>query len=139
MPLLLEHIDAISRKKQRDVLFLTFHPKNWSIFDEEIYDYQKDKRRKKVLKWFDKHGIPWQMCGPQASENGFSSYLGEIYIDVPYDENNPQYQRIIKYLENPDGTMRDEHIGFYYMTFEQAMVNAHHDKPGYWEKWAEEF
>ena len=27
MPMLIEHIDAIVRKKQRDVLYVTFHPK----------------------------------------------------------------------------------------------------------------
>ena len=27
MPMLIEHIDAIARKKQRDVLYLTFHSK----------------------------------------------------------------------------------------------------------------
>ena len=26
MPMLIEHIDAIARKKQRDVLYVTFHP-----------------------------------------------------------------------------------------------------------------
>jgi hypothetical protein len=29
-------------------------------------------------------------------------YQGQIYIDVPFDENDSQYQKLVGYLENPD-------------------------------------
>lgn len=140
MPMLIEHIDAIARKKKRGVLFLCFNPEYQGINDNSWldYDFKKDVRRKNVLKWFDKHGIAWQMCGQFASETSFCSYLGEIYIDVPYDENDQQYQMVRDYLENPDGTMRDKNVRFYYVPLEAAMKNAHHDEPGFWDKWAEE-
>jgi len=145
MPMLIKHIDAIAREKKRDVLFVCFHPKNWGIYEDGTsmdwleYDHNQDKRRDEVIAWFDEHHIPWQKCGPEASESGFRSYLGEIYIDVPFDENDPQYQIVCEYMENPDGIMRDENIRFYYLPLERAMKNAHHDEPGFWEDWAEKF
>ena len=140
MPMLIEHIDAIARKKQRDVLFIYFHPENWGNHDVgDNYDYKQDTRRTEVLSWFDTHGIAWQRCGPVASETSFRSYLGEIYIDIPFDENNPQYQLARDYLENADGTMRDDNVRFYCLPLEVAMRNVHHDEPGFWDKWAETF
>ncbi len=150
MPKLIEHIDAIARKKQCAVLFIEFHPEKWGDYANEMedgecddswrdYEYRVDQRREKVLAWLDENVISWQECGPVANEQGFRSYLGEIYIDVPYDENNPQYRLVRDYLENPDGTMRDESIRFYCLPLEVAMKNAHHDEPGFWEKWAEKF
>lgn len=142
MPQLIEHIDAIARKKQRGVLYVEFHPENWGSFENDFwcgYDYQGDKRRKTFLAWLDRNGISWQKCGPFASENGFRSYLGEIYLDVPFDESNADYQRVRDYLENPDGTLRDDNVRFYYLTLEYAMKNAHHDEPGFWDRWAENF
>ena len=48
-------------------------------------------------------------------------YLGNIYIDVAFDENDPQYQLVRKYLENPDGTPRNKRVRFYYLPLEHAM------------------
>lgn len=66
-------------------------------------------------------------------------YLGNIYIDVPFDESDSKYQLVREYLEKPDGTPRDERVRFYYLPLEIAMKNAHHDEPGFWDKWAETF
>lgn len=138
MPMLIEHIDAIARKKQRTVLYIIFHPA--TVYEDwGSYNFAKDPNRKRVMSWLKKHNIEWQECGEIASENCICSYLGQIYIDVPFDENEPQYRLIRDYLENPDGTMRDEQVGFCYLPLEHAMENAHHDEPGFWEKWAETF
>jgi len=138
MPQLIEYIDAIARKKQRDALLIQFHPENIeeALFE---YDHNKDKRRKKVLAWLNKNKIIWQECAPVASEDGFCSYIGDVYIDVPYDENDPQYQLVRNYLENPDGSLRDKNVRFCFLPLEYAMKNAHHDEPGFWERWAENF
>jgi len=133
MPMIVEYIDAIARKKQRGVLLLKFHPENLGEAFFE-YDYKKDKRRKKVLSWLRKNKLPWLACAHEAS-----SYLGDIYIDVPFDESNPHYQLLKDYLENPDGTMRDKRIRFGYLSLENAMKNAHHDEPGFWERREENF
>lgn len=62
-----------------------------------------------------------------------------IYIDVPFDENDPQYQQVQAYMEHADGSMRFPTVKFWYLPLEKAMENAHHDEPGFWEKWAENF
>ena len=56
MPQLIEHIDAIGRKKQRDVLMLEFHPE-WKLHignddgeESESYNYENDKVRDEILK-----------------------------------------------------------------------------------------
>ncbi len=79
------------------------------------------------------------MCGLVANENVIECpYFGDVYIDIPFDENDPQYLIVQDYLENSDGTMRDKQVYFCYLPLEVAMKNAHHDEPGFWEKWAEE-
>lgn len=142
MPMLIEHIDAIARKKQRDVLFLTFHPKGstgLSWWDNDSYNWQQDPMRKTVCKWLTEHHIAWQMCGYFADESSVCGSDGQIYLDIPYDDNDPLYVLVRDYLENPDGSMRFETVSFWILPLEKAMENAHHDEPGFWEKWAENF
>jgi hypothetical protein len=67
------------------------------------------------------------------------SYAGQVFIDVPFDEANPQYQKVQAFLEHPDGTMRFDDVKFYVVPLEDAMKNSHHDEPGFWERWAENF
>jgi hypothetical protein len=138
MPMLIQYIDEIAREKQRDVLYIKFVPENCGIHDSMItwlkHDYRHQSRRAEVLSWLDTHDIPWQMCGWVADENIIECpYFGDVYIDIPFDENDPQYQIVRDYLENSDGTMRDEHVYFCYLPLAKAMENAHHDEPGFWE------
>lgn len=136
MPELIEHIDAIARKKQRDVLSIRFYTRDTNFI---AYNYMKDPERLRVIAWLDEHGVAWQPCGPVANENRMSSYRGEIYVDVPYDTTDPAYELLRDYLENPDGTMRHPTVTFEYYPLEMAMKNAHHDEPGFWDRWAERF
>jgi len=142
MPMLIEHIDAIARKKQRDVLYLTFHPKgstgiDW--WDNDSYNWQQDPMRETVCNWLTEHHIAWQPCGYFADENSICGSDGQIYLDVPYDDNDLLYVLARDYLENPDGTTRFDTVSFWYLPLQTAMENAHHDEPGFWEKWAENF
>lgn len=136
MPELIEHIDAIARKKQRDVLRIRFYTCDTNLIK---HDHLSDPERLRVIVWLEKHAIPWQPCGPVANEQRMSSYRGDIYVDVPYDTTNLTYQRLQTYLENPDGTMRHPTVTFEYYPLEMAMKNAHHDEPGFWERWAKNF
>jgi len=43
------------------------------------------------------------------------------------------------FLEYPDGTMRFDDVKFYVVPLQDPMKNAHHDEPGFWERWAENF
>lgn len=137
MPAQIEHIDAIARKKGRAVLYLEFHPRPFEEWRN--YRYEDDPMRASVLAWFDAHGVPWIECGPFANPCVMGPYLGQVYMDVPYDESLPAYCALCDYLEHPDGTMRHAGVRFYAMPLDHAMQNAEHDEPGFWECWAEDF
>lgn len=74
-----------------------------------------------------------------ADESYMCPFEGQIYLEVPFDENDPQYQIVRDYLENPDGTMHLKSVWWWYVPLERAMENARHDEPGFWEKWVENF
>lgn len=137
MPRHIEHIDAIARKKGRAVLYLEFHPKPFKAWRD--YRYEDDPTRAAVLAWLDAQGVPWVECGPFANPNLMAPYLGQVYLDVPYDDTLPEYRTLCDYLEYPDGSMRHEGVRFYAMSLDHAMKNAEHDEPGFWERWAEDF
>jgi hypothetical protein len=58
---------------------------------------------------------------------------------VPYDENDPIYQKLRGFLEKPDGTSALPGAHFCYYPLEEAMKNASHDAPGFWDKVWENF
>lgn len=132
--MLLEHIDKIAREVQRDVLFVGF--------DQEIfpsYEFNTYEARNDLIRWLDEHEISYKLCGPIASESGWESYRGQLYIDLPFDEKNEKYQLLDKHLCNADNTPKISGVIFYYVPLEIAMKNAHHDEPGFWDKWADNF
>jgi len=137
MPGLIEHIDAIARKKGRTVLYLEFHPQPFSEWRN--YEFDADTTRSAVLAWLDLHGVPWTRCGLFAKPRVMAPYLGQVYLDVPYDESLPEYCQLRDYLEYPDGSIRHAGVRFYAMSLDYAMQNAAHDEPGFWERWAEDF
>jgi hypothetical protein len=65
--------------------------------------------------------------------------MGQIYIDVPYDNKDPRYQRLESFLQKPGGTMRFDKVRLCFLPLILAMKNAYQDKPGYWEQWAANF
>lgn len=129
MPQLIEHIDAIACKKQRDVLTVEFHDA------ETRYkaDYRFNPARKIIIDWLDANSISHFECGGYANENRIEPYRGQIYIDVAHDANDPVYQTLEAFLENPDGTMRFDTAWFRGYRLEYCIKNAHHDVPGFWE------
>ena len=137
MPALIQHIDAIARRKGRDALYLEFHPHGRAQWRD--YRYDEDPVRTAVLAWLDRHRVAWQACGPIADPRRMLPYLGQVYLDVPFDEALPEYRLLRDYLENPDGSMRLEGVRFCYVPLDEAQCNAAHDEPGFWERWAEDF
>lgn len=135
MPELIEHIDAIARKKGRAVLYLEFHPHDgW-----RRYRFEADATRDGMLAWLDQHQVGWQPCGPFATPGGFGPYLGQVYLDVPFDEGFPAYRNLRDYLELPDGSMRHAGVRFHAMPLDYANRNAEHDEPGFWDRVWENF
>jgi len=145
MPLLIEFIDAIARKKGRDVLFVRFgeiydaaEPLSISE-DDSPHAWENNPQRIDLIAWLDARGIGWCLCGGFASEDCMCSYQGDIYLDVPIDRADPVYQELSEHLENPDETRKIPGVTFCCLPLKDAMRNAHHDEPGFWEKWAENF
>lgn len=134
MPMLIEHIDKIAREKQRDVLFVAFRSGQ-----NEFLDWETLPIRQQIIGWLESEGIGWECCGHYANENMMSVYEGQIYIDVPFERDDPLYRKVEAYLENPDGSMRHPGVAFRYLPLELAMKNAHHYEPGFWDRWAENF
>jgi hypothetical protein len=161
MPMLIEHIDKIAREKKRGVLFINFPHYRYSedinissfkdgvpdIFFREFdvddatedFDGREYKPRLDFLEYLEANGIAYKSAGHFARETGWSSWNGLTYIDIPYDENNEDYKKVCSYLENKDGTPKDIYMVFFYLPLEKAMKNVHHDMPGFWDKWAENF
>lgn len=139
MAVLIEHIDAIARKKQRDVLFLEFGVPEDKKSYSSSYEYEKDPIRGEILAWLDAHNISYTMCGDFASENGWRAYRGQVYLDVVPDELDVVYKLLNEYLEDNEGKIKFKGVMYYILSLEIAMQNAHHDEPGFWEKWAENF
>ena len=151
MPQLIQTIDRIARIQQRDVLFLSFYDRALkerldNVPKEERFDAQQQWRdhrseawatlpiRQQIIDWLDAKGIAWQPCAQFAP--GWvimEGYVGDIYLDVPYDKDLPFYQELEAYLQYPDDTMRFENVMFFCLTLEQAMVNAEQDAPGFFD------
>lgn len=153
MPMLLEHIDAIARQKQRGVLYVEFHPLaldpkagvNLSGRDIMAWKTMPDSAwkelpvRQKIIDWLGAQGVGFRPCGHFAKEGLMMGYRGQLYIDLPYDKSLPAFQALQEFLENPDGSMRYPEVFFIYCSLDKAMENAAHDEPGFWDRWAENF
>jgi len=139
--MLIQHIDAIASKVQRDVLFIEFNPSPTLDADgnEEFVDWQTLPIRQQVIDWLESKGIAWQCCGAFANVNVMASYRGQIYVDVPFEQSHPDFKALTLLLENPDGSMRYPDCTFYYCPLDHAMKNSEHDEPGFWERWADGF
>lgn len=145
MPMLIEHIDAIARQKQRDVLYVVFHhpasdnEDREEILDRADIDWETLPIRQQVIDWLDAQGIGWKCCGHFADVNLMMGYRGRLYIDLPFDKSLPAFQALTAFLELPDGSMRFPEATLFYCPLDKAMENAAHDEPGFWARWAENF
>jgi len=134
MPQILKHIDKIAREKNRDVIFIDFNRK---IFPS--YKYSEYDERNKLLEWLKNNNIPYSKCGPIASEEGWESYRGQLYLDVPIDDKNDKYQLICDHMDDQDGLFKIPGVESWIFPLEVALKNKHHDEPGFWDRWAENF
>jgi hypothetical protein len=139
MPLLIENIDVIARKKQRDVLWISFLESEDSLLSENNeqsatsfehnINFKKRKinqqSRERVIAWLDEHRIDWELTGPLANRNVMMPYQGDIYVDLPYDQNLAAYRELEWFLENPDIKQRLPDVKFWVCSLELAMRNKH--------------
>jgi hypothetical protein len=141
MPMIIKHIDKITREKNRDTIYLRFnYSEDEQENDEYIpYNHETDEVRIKMLEWLDEMNIDYELCGPIASEQGWESYNGQIYIDLAMEDTNLKYKLLNNHLEDKDGNFIIDGIGYFYLPLKIAMKNKRHDVPGFWEEWAENF
>ena len=114
MPMLIQHIDAIAREQKRDVLFLHFE--NY-IEDKDL----EDNARNTVLAWLDEQGIAYTPCMGIEDESLIDGYLGDVYLELPFDEQNAQYQLVQQHLEDEEGNMKIEDVFFFVLSLEVAL------------------
>ena len=123
--LLLDSIDSIARKKQRDVLFVKFH-----CGDENNIDWEYPLRRR-IIEWLEARQIKWEPSAPLS--DGIASYQGDIYLDVPLDETDKKFRAMVEYFDNEDGTPRISGCSLHLLPLSVAMRNACQDEPDFWE------
>jgi hypothetical protein len=140
MARLLRHIDAIAREEGRGVIFVTFGIDLENLtFPQANTDWESMPYRIQTIEWLNENNYNCEPCGEIASETSISTYMGSVYIKVPYDLESPDYLKLQNYLEMPDGSMRFNSVNLYHLPLTVAMQNSHHDAPGFWDKWAEDF
>ncbi|QWK96141.1 hypothetical protein JV213_08290 [Plesiomonas shigelloides] len=120
-------IDAIARQRQSDVLMVTFFRPEESELDE--FDYATCAVRNKALAWFDQQGIGYRECFDLWPDNDADvPYLGELFIDVPVDENNPRYLDVVHKFEHEDGSSRYLGVSLFIIPLSLAQEYRHRDK-----------
>lgn len=127
----IEFIDAISRKKQRDVVGLIFDDCNPRA--ELPMNYLILPIRQQITTWLQNIAIEWAPCGGFADPCHPAVYTGSIYIDVTPDEANLQYQALRQYLDDELGQCRFPGVQFCSLALSDAKKNALYDEPGYFD------
>lgn len=116
---LIEHIDSIARRKQRDVLFVEFpqaDDEDSTTFFNDRVDWDNLPVRQQIIAWLEQNHITWWRGAPYADENLMTEGdFGLIYIDVPFDLNDPVFQHLQHYLETPEGEMKFPGARFCYL------------------------
>lgn len=73
-----------------------------------------------VIAWLEQHEIEFVPCLGLSGEDEIDSYLGDLYLDIPFDQQNNQYQLVKNYLEDEQGNMIIEHVLFFVLSLEVA-------------------
>ena len=122
MPELIQYLDEIARRKKRDVLMVSFHElQDLMSLDREVY-----APRIEFIDFLNKHKIKWEKCAPPRSGSGWIiGYFGDIYLNIPFDQEDPGYQLVQKRLEFKNGSPRDKRILWYLHPLSEAIRIGH--------------
>lgn len=111
---LLQHIDAIAREKNRDVLFVHFE-------DYVHSDQDTNSARQQFIGWLEQQNIRYMPClGIEPSVRS-EVYSGGLYLDVPFDLQHKAYQKLSEYLEDDQGNMKIKGIQFFVLSLGLAL------------------
>lgn len=117
MPQLICNLHDIAIERHSEVLAVTFN--NTHALK---YKYKLDPKRNELIDWLNKSGISFE---PVVMQYSFS-YLGDLFVDIPYDPKDPLYMELQNRIEDQDGNPLDDDIILWLMTLERA------------ESWAEQ-
>jgi hypothetical protein len=138
----IDHIDAIARRKGRDVLYVEFSGpagKGSKQDQRKSFAWKDSLERKELIAWLELQGIGWVPCSGIANLNSMRTYGGGLYIVLPIDELSLKFMAFLDYIEFPDGTQRTPSLKAYTCSLADAQANSAHDAPGFWEQWASTF
>ena len=131
MPRRIEFIDAIARKQKRDVLCVVFD--ECEPETESPISYQVLPIRKQIVDWLNYQAITWEPCEAISDPYHPTAYACRIYIDADPCAENPQYEALQHYFEEPTGESRFPGVRFCCLPFTEAIENAIYDEPGYYD------
>lgn len=128
MPARIETIDAIARRLGRDVIFL-------DIRSGEDRSVQDRPEIAEATTWLDAEGIGWTAClgfapGMLLIEGGPRA----IHIEAPFEAGSAMLAKLEARFEAPDGHPRHPDLILTLLTFEDALINAEQDTPGFWDR-----
>ena len=130
MPKIVDYIYEIAIEKQRGVLFLVFDPdffrdrykdQKWIkalSAPTEWDEYQNWEKRNEIIEWLEEKGIEHMTCLIRPSLELYET--PDLYIDVPFDNNNTKYRELEAFLESGTNRCIHEGVSFYYMPLEIA-------------------
>lgn len=121
MPLLIDHMDAVARRLSHDLLF--FGPPPARSFEDDVgSDWLESAAAAALREWLDTVGIAHGVCGPMSNSGWIEGGLRYLYVDLPYDSGNAEYQRLCAFVQDhDDGLTRWPEIRFCVLTLENAM------------------
>ncbi|PXX42751.1 hypothetical protein [Aquitalea magnusonii] len=99
MPLVIEHIDEIARRLNRDVLLIGPDRTHGAKPDSS---WKSSAERKSLLAWLEEHHIDWEPCGWLSTPGVTYGYEGDIYLDLPYAPDDVRYQQLQDFVQEQD-------------------------------------
>ena len=131
MPQLLQTIYEIAVEKGRDVLCIVFgdprvpppYYEGLNVLNDELIewpDWRTHPTRQQVVDWLKINGIAYRKTGFPQEGWIIEGYGGSLYLDVPFDTSNPEYQKLAAFLEDPDGSPRLPGMTFWAVSLESA-------------------
>lgn len=121
MPLLIEYMDAVARRLSHDLLF--FGPMPGGSFDDDSdADWLRAPAADSIREWLDAAGVAHGICGPTSNSGWIEGGPKYLYLELPYDADNADYQRLCAFVQDhDDGRTRWPDIRFCVLTLANAM------------------
>lgn len=134
MVMLVEYLDAIARRKKRDVLYVDFEPALGPCSDRSAWMILPV--RMQLIEWFCEQDIELEAAVFVPNDELLITppYRGEFYIDIPYDKDDPKCQLVLQHMETSDGFSKLPGARLCLLEFSVAEKYAYRDLPGFLEK-----